>query len=423
MSVSKHITKRIVDGAELKPKRYEIWDSDLSGFGLRISPSGNKSYILRYRPEGGGRSAPKRFLTIGKHGVFTPEQARTKARKILGAVLNGDDPAKELKSKRNELTLRELIDFYDQEGANHLKDRTKQYTLSRLRNHAVQLLGNRKITDIRVSDVERMIKHVAAGKTARTLNAGSRKQSIFRGGSGAAAKVARDLSAVFTFAIREELLSVNPCLAARKPKDGKRDRYLKMYEVVRLGDALKAVEKDGANKMATNIIRLLLLTGCRRDEIAGLKWSEVDFENSCLRLEDTKTGKSIRPMGAPALTLLSQQSRILETEYVFPSIGGANAGKTFYQGTKRIWKRVRKLANLEDVVIHTLRHTVGSAAVSAGESLAITGALLGHVNSRSTDIYAHVAEDPAKRAADRVSATLSSALLGHQQAKIVELKR
>jgi integrase len=191
-----------------------------------------------------------------------------------------------------------LVDLYEHEGMIHLTDRTKQYTLARLRNHAVQLLGNRKITDIGVRDIERMIDQVAEGKTAGTINAGSRRQSIIRGGSGAAAKVARDLSAMFTFAIREELLTVNPCLAARKPKDGKRDRFLSMDEIKRLGTALESVEQEGANKMATDIIRLLLFTACRRDEIAGLKWSEVDFEFGCLKLEETKTGKSVRPLAS-----------------------------------------------------------------------------------------------------------------------------
>ncbi len=347
-SPAKRLSKRIVDAAKPLSKRYEIWDSELAGFGLRVSPSGSKAYILRYRPYGGGRSAPKRFISIGKHGALTAEQARSRARKIIGAVLNGDDPAMELDAKRKEFTLAALVDLYAHEGTRHLKERTRQYTLARLRNHAVQLLGKRKITEISVRDIERVVQDVTAGKTARTLNAGSRRQSIFRGGPGAAAKVTRDLSAVFTFAIREGLMSVNPSLSARKPKDGQRDRYLKMDEIVRLGAALETVESEGANKMATDIIRLLLFTGCRRDEVAGLKWHEVDFNQSCLRLEETKTGKSTRPLGAPALVLLSQQSRFPGTSYVFPSLNGTKPGSGHYQGTKRVWKRVRKLAGLVD---------------------------------------------------------------------------
>lgn len=184
-----------------------------------------------------------------------------------------------------------------------------------------------------------------------------------------------------------------------------------MDEIKRLGAALESIENDGANKMATDIIRLLLFTGCRRDEIAGLKWNEVDFKYSCLRLEETKTGKSVRPLGTPALALLSQQPKILGSDYVFPSVDRSKSGSSFYQGTKRVWKKVRDLANLEGVVIHTFRHTMGSAAVSTGESIAITGAILGHANSRSTDIYAHVADDPARKAVDRVSGIISDALL------------
>jgi integrase len=342
---------------------------------------------------------------------------------MLGAVLNGDDPAKELKAKRAEHTLKSLIDLYAEIGTSHLKERTRQFTLSRLRNHAIPLLGSRKVTEITVRDIERMIRDVAEGKTAKTINAGSKRQSIFRGGPGAAAKAARDLSAVFTFAIRDGLLTVNPCLTARKPKDGTRDRFLRLNEVVRLGTALEEVERAGANKMGTDIIRLLLFTGCRRDEISGLKWQEVDFEYGCLRLDESKTGKSVRPLGAPALAILSAQFRHAGSEFVFPSLVGARAGHSHYQGTKRIWTRVRQLAGLEDVVLHTFRHTMGSASVSAGESLAMTGAILGHKNSRSTDIYAHVADDPAKRAADRVTETLSNALLGNGPAEVVRLPK
>ena len=176
----------------------------------------------------------------------------------------------------------------------------------------------------------------------------------------------------------------------------------------RLGAAFNEVEAEGANPKGLAIGRLWALTGCRRDEIAGLKWSEVDFERGLLILDDSKTGKSIRPLGAAALALLEGISRVPGTDYVFP----AEVGDGYYQSMKRLWGRVVKKAGLTGVTPHTLRHTIGSTAVSSGEALALTGAILGHANPRSTAIYAHVQHDPSRRAADRVSKKIAEALAG-----------
>ena len=169
---------------------------------------------------------------------------------------------------------------------------------------------------------------------------------------------------------------------------------------------------------AAAIMRLWALTGCRRNEIAGLKWSEVDFERFCLRLENTKTGRSVRPFAGAALAIIQTQPRPNGSIFIFPS----EDGRTFYQGTKRLWARVAKRAGLEGVTPHTLRHTIGSAAVSSGETLAMTGALLGHADNRSTSIYAHMQQDPARRAADRVVGPIATALGVQAGAEVVEMR-
>ncbi|MEI2707295.1 MAG: site-specific integrase [Ilumatobacteraceae bacterium] len=202
------------------------------------------------------------------------------------------------------------------------------------------------------------------------------------------------------------------CAAVKKPADGKRDRFLTLDEVKRLGSALDAIETEEANPKAVAIMQLWALTGCRRDEIAGLRWAEVDFEHGCLRLTDwkgkrtIKTSKSVRPLATAAIALLSPCRASPSAEFVFPSEDGG----TFYQGTKRFWPKVVARAGLPGVTPHTLRHTIGSASVSTGETLAMTGALLGHANSRSTSIYAHMQQDPARRAADRVVGPIATAL-------------
>ncbi len=170
----------------------------------------------------------------------------------------------------------------------------------------------------------------------------------------------------------------------------------------------KRANLPGPNPKALSIARLWALTGCRRDEIAGLRWSEVDLGRGLLVFGDSKTGKSVRPLGAAAVALLEALGRDPRSGFVFPAESGAG----HYVGTKRVWPRVVARAGLPGVTPHTLRHTVGSTAVSAGEALALTGAILGHANARSTALYAHVQSDPAQRAADRVSQAIGGALRG-----------
>jgi integrase len=415
---STKLTKRIVDAAVPRERRYDLWDSDLKGFGLRIETSGRKTFFVRYRAEGGGRNAPRRFMAIGRMGVLTPEQAREKARRILGEVAMGHDPARARSARRDEMLISGLIDHYEKEGCviqrgkrrgTPMKSITKQFTLARLRHHVVPILGRRRISDVRQSDIVRLVGDITAGKTAKDEKVGPRKRVIVRGGEGAARKVVRDLSAVFTFAKSVDLATSNPCDSAAVNKtDNARTNFLTLVDVMALGRALEELGREGANPKALNIARLWALTGCRRNEIAGLRWDEIDFETGCMRLSDTKTGRSIRPLGGPALQLLASIERNPNSQYVFP----AERGGGFYQGTKRVWPEAMRKAGLVGATPHTLRHTLGSTAVSTGETLVMAGALLGHTNMRSTALYAHMQADPSIRAADRVSTKVAAALDG-----------
>ena len=422
-SSSVFLTKREVDVAEPRDDRYHLWDTKLAGFGLRVEKSGTKTFVVRYRADGGGRTAPRRFVTIGRFGVLTVDEARKQARTLLGAAAKGDDPALNRQARRREMTVSGLVDLYEAEGCvvqrgirqgEPMKARTRAYTLARLRHHVIPLLGHKRVSEINTGEIERFARDVATGKTARDEKTGPRKRLMVRGGEGAARKVIRDLSAVFSFAIRRGIAADNPVgRASVRKTDNHRDRYLTLEEVKQLGAAFNEVEAEGANAKGVAIGRLWALTGCRRDEIAGLMWSEIDFERGLLILGDTKTGKSVRPLGAAALALLESISRVPGADYVFP----AEAGEGYYQGMKRLWGRVVKKAGLPGVTPHTLRHTIGSTAVSSGEALALTGAILGHANPRSTAIYAHVQHGPSRRAADRVSKKIAEALSGNRPAR------
>lgn len=409
------LTKRTADAAIPGAAPLYYFDTDLPGFFLRVTPTGAKSWGVQYRA-GSGRGAPKRRVVIAAFGKLTPEEARTAAKRLLADVAHGEDPAAQKVAKAKEMTVAALIDLYAEEGCfvqrgmrqgEPMKERTKAYTLARLRHHVVPLLGKKRVTEVGAGDIERFVRDVGAGKTAKDEKTGPRSRVIVKGGDGAARKVVRDLSAVFSFAVRRGILPSNPCdTAAVRKTDNRRDRFLTLDEVQRLGEAFDALEAAGTNPMALNIARLWALTGCRRDEIAGLRWQEVDFDRGMLVLADSKTGKSVRPLGAAAIAILTTIVRDPASPFVFP----AGSGDGHYTGTKRIWPKVVQKAKLPGVTPHTLRHTMGSTAVSTGEALALTGAILGHSNARSTSIYAHVQNTPSRQAADRVSRKIADAL-------------
>jgi integrase len=401
-SSSVRLTKTIAEKAEVRDTRYDIWDLELTGFGLRIEKSGTKTFIIRYRTDGGGRSAPRRFLTVGRFGTLTVEQARKKAKTLLGAAASGEDPAGAVQEKRREI----------QRGIHKgkpMKPLTKQYTMARLRNHFEVLLGHRRASEINAGDIETMVADITEGKTAKDEKVAPRKRIIVRGGEGAARKVVRDVSAVFSFGARHGFVTTNPVENASVRKtDNRRGRFLTLEEVSLLGEAFNQVEAAGANPKAVAIARLWALTGCRRNEIAELKVHEVKLGQSLFEFDDTKTGKSIRPFGPAAAALLAELLKDRRSGYVFP----AETGEGYYQSTRRVWAEVIKNAKLPGITPHTLRHTLGSTATSSGEALALTGAILGHANLRSTAIYAHVQHDPSLDAAKRVEKLLATALEG-----------
>lgn len=412
------LTREVCENATPRDAQYEIWDSELAGFGLRIMPSGLRSFIVRYRAGGGGRTAIRRTYTLGRHGILTIDQARKQGKAILGAVANGQDPGEKRIAKRGELLISQLRDLYEERGCiiqrgrrigEPMKPLTKRYTLARIDHHIVPLLGRRRLSDVRAADVEQFVRDVAAGKTARDEKTGPRRRIIVRGGEGAARKAVRDLSAMFSFAIRHDLADTNPVQnAAVRKTDNQNERFLTLEEVQRLGAAFTKLEAEGANPKAIGIARLWALTGCRRNEITELTWDEVDLDRGFLLLQNTKTGRSIRPLGLAAIEILRGIERQEGSPYVFP----ATTGDSFYQGAKRVWVNAKALAQLPDITPHTLRHTMGSTSTSVGQALALTGAILGHSNPRSTAIYAHVDLRPAKRAAERASSRIAAAMAG-----------
>ena len=413
------LSKRNIDQLQSGEERLTYWDDDLAGFGLRVEPSGNKTFFVRYRP-GGGRNAPKRFLTIGRYGKLTPDQARTEARKVLSAGELGLDPASERQQKRKEIKIADLCDLYLETGVETKKPMTVKGDRGRINGHIKPLIGTKRVSEVTVAHIERLMKDIAAGKTrADFKTTTSRSRVIVRGGKGAATRTVGLLGGVFTFAQRQGIRADNPCRGVKRYPDKASERFLSPSEIGSLGEALSKAEANGANAIATNIIRLLILTGARRNEIEGLQWSEVDIEKCCLRLKDSKTGAKVIPLGAPAMQILSVWQPTLGSEYVFP----ATSGTSHFQGIKRVWQAVRNEAGFHDLRLHDLRHTFASIGLASGDTLQMIGALLGHSNARTTSRYAHLADDPKKNAANRISGQIADALSGRGSNNVVSLSK
>jgi integrase len=399
------ITKRVVDGTEPGERDRFVWDSELKGFGLKVTPAGRKVYIAQYRLPG----RPTQRFTIGRHGSpWTPDGARSEAAAILRHAATGQDPASAKRAAKADLTIAELCDLYLAEGARTKKASTLEMDRSRIEGHVKPLLGKKKLGALTRGDIDRFLKDVADGKTARDTKTGPRGRSIVRGGQGVANRSLGMLGAILQFAVEQGLRADNPARGVKKFREGRRTRFLSNDEIARLGEALKEAEAGGANHYAIAAIRLLVLTGCRKNEILSLKWDEVDLSGGFLRLADSKTGAKVVHLGAPARALLASLPRHTKNPFV---VCGDRPGAHLV-GLQKIWASVRAGAKLDDVRLHDLRHSFASVAARSGESLLVIGKVLGHSTSAATSRYAHLSDDPVRIAVDTTTQHIASALKG-----------
>ena len=196
----------------------------------------------------------------------------------------------------------------------------------------------------------------------------------------------------------------NPCRHVKKYKEEKRERFLSVKEYQRLGNALKQAKEEGSETLsAINAIWLLMLTGCRLNEIMSLKWNYIDFDTREFRLPDSKTGAKTVHLGAAVIDRLKNIEKLEDNEFV---ITGKKEG-SHLSDLQHPWRRIRKLAKLDDVRLHDLRHSFASGGLAVGEDLPMIGKLLGHSQVQTTARYAHLANDPVKAAADRITERIS----------------
>ncbi|MDE0488604.1 MAG: tyrosine-type recombinase/integrase [Gammaproteobacteria bacterium] len=382
------ISKRTVEALQAGDREAVYWDSTLSGFGVRVYPSGSKVYLVQTRAAGKSRR-----LTIGRHGLITADQARQKAARIIADIKAGNEPVLHNGSAPVDAgpTVAEVAErFMTEHVAVRCKPTTQRHCRDIIDRHLLPKLGN-----VRLGRIGR--ERVAA------LQYGLHETPTM------ANKVVDMLSRLFNMA---ELWGIapgggNPCRFVRKYKERPRERFLSDEEFQRLGRVLGEVEAEGkVHPSAVAAFRLLMLTGCRKSEILTLRWEDVDLEAGEIQLRDAKTGARAVAISPSARRVLEDLSRVPGNPWV---IAGAIPGR-HYRNLNNAWLLIRTRAGLNDVRIHDLRHSFASRALALGESLPMIGKLLGHKKVQTTARYAHLARDSVKASAARVAESLRADL-------------
>lgn len=384
-----------------------VWDTAVTGFYARRQRTEAITYGVKYRTGDG----EQRWATIGRHGSpWTPDTARAEARRILGDVARGEDPSRMKQEQRTAKTVAELCaDYMADAETGKLSTRrgkpkrasTLETDRSRIAAQILPLLGSRKVASLTTDDIETFMHDVIAGKAARKQKLGKHAVSNVRGGTGAATRTLGLLGAIFAYAVRKRLRTDNPVRGIIRPADGRRDRRLSGDEYAKLSTGL---EKRRAWPHALAAVRFLALTGWRSGEVTGLRWCEVDLDRRTARLQQTKTGTSLRPLSSQAVALLTAQRETVPDTgadaLVFPASRGAGA----MSGFPRIFQAVAKEGGLpRDVTPHVLRHSFASVAADLGFSEPTIAALIGHTGGGITRRYIHTADAVLLDAADKVA--------------------
>ncbi|WP_420557653.1 tyrosine-type recombinase/integrase [Roseovarius sp.] len=369
--------QRLTDGfiKNLKPdekRNKQYRDSEVPGLAVLVTKRGAKSFVLNYTV---GRR--ERRMTIGAFPTWSTTAARAEAKFLRRDVDRGVDP---MATREEIASAPTVIDLWDEYRTKHLpklsaknaKDQERAWT-----RHVLPRLGKIKLKDLASRDVDDL--HRDIGRDAPVM----------------ANRVVAYLRKALNIAVRNQWVDMNVAKGVQKNREEPRCRYLSKAETERLLDALKVMP----NQKAANAIRLLLLTGARRSEVFGAKWSEFDLEVGIWTKPAgrVKTRRDTRvPLSQTAIALLEEMEGKRSSEYLFPTRTGA-----YIKDINSPWRWLIKNAELKDFRIHDLRHSFASFLVSDGETLETIGRLLGHTQAQTTARYAHLMDDPLKRAVDR----------------------
>lgn len=432
------LTKRIVDATAPATSDVFVWDGEVKGFGLRVKPSGVRSFLVQYR-NAEGRS---RRLTLGRYGVLTPDEARALAKRALAKVAEGVDPVADRRALRAAATVGELLDRY---VTDHVERRNRQSTATEVRRlvrrHIRPRLGALKIGSVTRQDISQLHSSLAA--TPRQANF-----------------VLSVCSKVFNLAEAWGLRidGSNPCRRIDRYPECARERFLSGEELRRLGAALRLAETEGLpwrrqpgrptskhDRKPVNqrsvlpwqvmaAIRLLLFTGCRLNEVLRMRWDAIDLHAGLLTLPETKAGKQqVVSLSTDAQKILSLVPAFEGSPWVLPAINDQT--RPFSKDTlEGAWQRIRAAAGLDEVEkiggltvpavrLHDLRHTVGTYAGQSGANAFLIRDLLRHHSVAMTGRYVNRAEDPLRNLTEHVSARIAAGLAGDDLANVVEFRR
>ena len=367
------LDQRRVDA--LKPRRaaYDVRDRELRGFGVRVLSSGAKRYFIHSQHDG-----RRVWKTVGPVGSISVDEAREFARTLLVSIRTGSDCETAVSP---DTPFETVADEVFRRYARNWKESTIKVNQSYYRSQILPWFGGRLIGDIGSRDVRQWYASlhetpVAADRSAPILSVIMRQAEVY--------------------GYRPE--GTNPCAGIRRYRRQGRERFLSAAEVRRLGEVLANHEADHPQTVA--IIRLLLLTGCRKSEIISLKWSY--YREDKLFLPDSKVGPRTVWLSSPARDILDHLPR--KAVWVFPS--PRKSGSLSAEALRLSWHRVRTEASLLDVRLHDLRHTHASMALAQGETVLTIGRLLGHRNPATTLKYIHLSDATVREAVDTVGAAL-----------------
>ena len=391
------MNKRVVDALAVETGDAVFWDRDLAGFGVRVHATGRKIYVVQKRRRGGG---PKR-VSLGSYEDITVEEARREAAEVIDRLKRGEEAFPEPPAP--EPTVADLAERYMKA---HVEVNGRPGTVETF-GRVVRLYVVPELGHLRLSEVER--SHVAA------LHHKMRDKPY------QANQTRNVLAKMFRLAEAWGMTPPwrNPAVSIRSYKEHRRERFLSPEEYRELARVLAEAEADGSVfPTAIPAIRLLLLTGCRKNEITTLRWDDVDRTAGELRLRDSKTDARRVPLTPAVEWVLDRIPHIEGNPWV---ITGKNPGDHL-KNLDLIWQRIRARAGLDDVRVHDCRHSFASRALALGASLPMIERLLGHSEAQTTERYAHLAGDWVRESAVRISDSIATDMLpGYSRGQNVAL--
>jgi integrase len=369
------------------------YDTEVKGFGCRVYPSGARTFVLNYRTRGGR----ERRITIGSFPDWNTAAARKEAAELKKSIDRGGDPLGEIKAHRGAPTVNDLCDRFIAEYLPRKRPSTQHTYKLQIENEVRAPLGRLKLAEVTFADIDGLHRAITKRGTPYRAN-----------------RVVALLSRMFSMAIRWHWRTDNPCRGIERNQEHKRRRYLSGDELKRLG---KALDKY-SDQQSANIIRLLLLTGARRGEVLSARWADFDSDFTTWTKPSAATKQKLEhvsPLSSAAQRLLLdiREQTAAAAEWVFPGSNGAHR-----RDVKDAWAGLCTAAGIKGARVHDLRHTYASVLASAGLSLPVIGALLGHTTATTTHRYAHLFDDPLRAATERASAIIT----GKPAAGVVPLR-